>query len=72
MVEQRTENPRVPSSILGLGTKYRAFHRTYFGLVDPFPFEVLISLSACQEALSLSSWIQEGDNLVYLSFTPSR
>ena len=22
MVEQRTENPRVPSSILGLGTKF--------------------------------------------------
>jgi hypothetical protein len=24
MVEQRTENPRVPSSILGLGTRKRA------------------------------------------------
>ena len=24
LVEQRTENPRVPSSILGLGTKVRA------------------------------------------------
>ncbi len=23
LVEQRTENPRVPSSILGLGTKFR-------------------------------------------------